>query len=292
MWAYWMRTVFLRITGGPAAGAAGRLRRARHPSPTDRPADCPGTQRDLAAAASCALFEQAWLSLSCSAPITTGGPSYWLRRQPRLPLLDRAARTKAVLAAAAEALGPATRAREVLTVIASSSSVWACSPPPPTAPRRLAAATAAHPAVRIAFGPISAGIDGFRRSHFTRRHPAADVPPAWTCGSPGSPISSATCSVIPGDEQRAREFVAQRSASSPARPRAARTTAAHAYIGEQFSAARAARALYNTHRNTVLTASSAPNGCSRSRWPTTASRSASPSTWGPVAGHPTRQRHP
>jgi DNA-binding PucR family transcriptional regulator len=62
---------------------------------------------------------------------------------------------QAALAQAAEALGPATGAAQVLTVIASSSSVWA----------RLAAAadtdaftaaTAAHPAVRVAVGPAGA----------------------------------------------------------------------------------------------------------------------------------------
>ena len=52
-------------------------------------------------------------------------------------------------------------------MIASSSSVWAwLAAAADTGVGALAAATAAHPAVRVAVGPIGAGIDGFRRSHF------------------------------------------------------------------------------------------------------------------------------
>ena len=52
-------------------------------------------------------------------------------------------------------------------MIASSSSVWAwLAAAADTDAAALAAATAAHPAVRVAMGPIGAGIDGFRRSHF------------------------------------------------------------------------------------------------------------------------------
>ena len=92
------------------------------------------------------------------------------------------------LAQAAEALGPATRARQVLTVIATSSSVWAwLASAADTAADALTAATAAHPAVRIAVGPIGAGVDGFRRSHFDAVcHPAADSR-GRTCGCSGSP---------------------------------------------------------------------------------------------------------
>jgi len=52
------------------------------------------------------------------------------------------------------------------------------------------------------------------------------------------------------DEQRAREFVARTLGTLADADRELRDTLC-VYIGEQFSAARAARALY-THRNTVL----------------------------------------
>ncbi len=52
------------------------------------------------------------------------------------------------------------------------------------------------------------------------------------------------------DEQRAREFVARTLGTLAGADRELRDTLC-VYIGEQFSAARAARALY-THRNTVL----------------------------------------
>jgi hypothetical protein len=73
---------------------------------------------------------------------------------------------QAALAQAAEVLGPATRARQVLTVIASSSSVWAWLAAADTDAGAITAATAAHPAVRVAVGPTGSGVDGFRRSHF------------------------------------------------------------------------------------------------------------------------------
>ena len=127
---------------------------------------------ELARSSHARRFEVVSLILD-SAPITIARAStrlgYDLRRldtaaviwtDPRLP--DQAA-----LARAAEALGPATRARQVLTVIASSSSVWAwLAAAADTEPGAITAATADWPAVRIAVGPIGAGIDGFRRSHF------------------------------------------------------------------------------------------------------------------------------
>jgi len=74
------------------------------------------------------------------------------------------------------------------------------------------------------------------------------------------------------DEQRAREFVARTARRAGRRDRELRDTLC-VYIGEQFSAARAARALY-THRNTVLNRLQRAERCSRSRWPATAWKSA------------------
>jgi len=158
---------------------------------------------------------------------------------------------QAALTAAAESLGPATRARQVLTVIASSSSVWAwlAAPADDTGASALTAATAAHPAVRVAVGPAGTGVDGFRRSHFDAvatqrlmaRRPDLRV-------ARFADVQLVTLALQ--DEQRAREFVARTLGQLADADRELRDTL-YVYIGEQFSAARAARALY-THRNTVL----------------------------------------
>ena len=197
VWAYWMRTAFA-LSQDPAvlrqALAAGsrsvagfvedmvaalseQLRRER---------------ADLARSSHERRFEVVSLILD-SAPITTGRAStqlgYELRRRHTSAVLwtDPRRPDQAALAAAAEALGPATRARQVLTVIASSSSVWAwlAAAAADTGAGVIAAATAPHPAVRVAAGPAGAGADGFRRSHFDAvATPAADVPPAGPAGRP------------------------------------------------------------------------------------------------------------
>ena len=195
--------------------------------------------------------------------------------------LTPAARTRPRSPQAAEALGPATRARQVLTLIASSSSVWAwLAAAADTAAAALAAATAAHPAVRVAVGPVGAGIDGFRRSHFDAvatqrlmsRRPDLRV-------ARFADVQLVTLALQ--DEQRAREFVARTLGKLADADRELRDTLC-VYIGEQFSAARAARALY-THRNTVLNRLQRAERLLRSRWPatawTSASRSRSPSGW-------------
>jgi DNA-binding PucR family transcriptional regulator len=157
---------------------------------------------------------------------------------------------QAALAAAAETLGPVTRARQVLTVIASSSSVWAwLAAAADTAAAAITAATAAHPGVRVAIGPPGTGADGFRRSHFD-----AVATQRLMARRPDLRVARFTdvqlVTLAIADEQRAREFVARTLGKlADADPDLRETLCV--YIGEQFSAARAARALY-THRNTVL----------------------------------------
>ena len=138
----------------------------------------------------------------------------------------------------------------MLTVIASSSSVWAwLAAAADAGAGALTAATAQYPAVRIAVGPADAGADGFRRSHFDAvatqrlmsRRPDLRV-------ARFADVQLVTLAIQ--DEQRAREFVARTLGTlADADPELRDTLCV--YIGEQFSAARAARALY-THRNTVL----------------------------------------
>jgi DNA-binding PucR family transcriptional regulator len=191
-----------------------------------------------------------------SAPITTGRAGaqlgYDLRRRHTAAVLwtDPRRPDQAALAAAAEALGPVTRARQVLTVIASSSSVWAwLAAAADTGAAAITAATAAHPAVRVAVGPAGTGADGFRRSHF-------DAVATQRLMSRRPDLRVARFADVQlvalalADEQGAREFVARTLGTLADADPDLRDTLC-VYIGEQFSAARAARALY-THRNTVL----------------------------------------
>jgi len=260
VWAYWMSTAFalsqdpavLRqaLTAGSrsvagfvddmVAALSGQLRRER---------------AELARSSHARRFEVVSLVLE-SAPISTGRASarlgYDLRRQHTAAVLwtDPRHPDQAALAQAAEALGPATRARQVLTVIASSSSMWAwLAAAADTGAGALTAATGQRPAVRIAVGPAGIGVDGFRRSHFDAvatqrlmaRRPGLRV--AWFA-------DVQLVALALQDEQRAREFVARTlGALADADPELRDTLCV--YIGQQFSAARAARALY-THRNTVL----------------------------------------
>jgi len=260
VWAYWMRTA-LALSQDPAllrqaltagseslacfveemvAALSEQLRRER---------------AELARSSHARRFEVVSLILD-SAPITAAHAStqlgYDLRRRHTAAVLwtDPRRPDQAALARAAEALGPATRARQVLTVIASSSSVWAwLAAAADTDAAALTAATAAQSTVRIAAGPASAGIDGFRRSHF-------DAVATQRLMSRRPDLRAARSADVQlvalalQDEQRAREFVARTLGTLADADRELRDTLC-VYIGEQFSAARAARALY-THRNTVL----------------------------------------
>jgi len=258
--AYWMRTAFA-LSADPsvlrqalAAGSASvagfvedmvaalseQLRRER---------------ADLARSSHARRFEVVSLILD-SAPITTGRAGaqlgYDLRRRHTAAVLwtDPRRPDQAALAAAAEALGPVTRARQVLTVIASSSSVWAwLAAAADTGAAAITAATAAHPAVRVAVGPSGTGADGFRRSHFdavaTQRLMSRRPDLRVTRFADVQLVALALA-----DEQGAREFVARTLGTLADADPDLRDTLC-VYIGEQFSAGRAARALY-THRNTVL----------------------------------------
>jgi DNA-binding PucR family transcriptional regulator len=258
--AYWMRTAFA-LSQDPAvlrqalaAGSASvagfvedmvaalseQLRRER---------------ADLARSSHARRFEVTSLILD-SAPITTARASaqlgYDLRRRHTAAVLwtDPRRPDQAALAAAADTLGPVTRARQVLTVIASSSSVWAwLAAAADTAAAAITAATAAHPGVRVAIGPPGTGADGFRRSHFD-----AVATQRLMARRPDLRVARFTdvqlVTLAIADEQRAREFVARTLGKlADADPDLRETLCV--YIGEQFSAARAARALY-THRNTIL----------------------------------------
>jgi DNA-binding PucR family transcriptional regulator len=260
VWAYWMRTAFA-LSSDPAVLRQALQAGSRSVSAfvEDMVAALSEQLRreraELARSSHARRFEVASLILE-SAPITTGRASsqlgYDLRRRHTAAVLwtDPRRPDQAALARAAEALGPATRARQVLTVIASSSSVWAwLAAAADTEAGALAAATAQHSGVRVAVGPIGAGIDGFRRSHF-------DAVATQRLMSRRPDLRVARFADVQlvalalQDEQRAREFVARTLGTLADAEGELRDTLC-VYIGEQFSAARAARALY-THRNTVL----------------------------------------
>jgi DNA-binding PucR family transcriptional regulator len=260
VWAYWMRTAFA-LSSDPAV-----LRQALEAGSRS----VVGFVEDMVAALSEQLrreraelarssherrFEVVSLILE-SAPITVGRASsqlaYDLRRRHTAAVLwtDPRHPDQAALAQAAEALGAAAGARQVLTVIASSSSVWAwLAAAADTDTGAIATATAAYPAVRAAVGPASVGIDGFRRSHFDAvatqrlmsRRPDLRV-------ARFADVQLVALAIQ--DEQRAREFVVRTLGALADAEGELRDTLC-VYIREQFSAARAARALY-AHRNTVL----------------------------------------
>jgi len=260
VWAYWMRTAF-SLSSDPAVLrqvlAAGSESVAGFVD--DMVAELSEQLRreraELARSSYARRFEVVSLILD-SAPITTARAStrlgYDLRRRHTAAVIwtDPRRPDQAALAQAAEALGPVTRARQVLTVIASSSSVWAwLAAADDTDAGAITEATAAHRAVRIAVGPAGTGASGFRRSHFDAvatqrlmsRRPDLRV-------ARFADVQLVTLAIQ--DEQRAREFVARTLGALADADRELRDTLG-VYIREQFSAARAARALY-THRNTVL----------------------------------------
>ena len=258
--AYWMRTAFAlsaepavlsqalaagfrSVAGfvdGMVAALSEQLRRER---------------AELARSSHARRFEVVSLILD-SAPITAGRASaqlgYDLRRRHTAAVLwtDPRHPDQAALAAAAEALRPATHARQVLTVIASSSSVWAwLAAAAGIGAGSITAATGQHPGVRVAVGPAGAGVDGFRRSHFD-----AVATQRLMARRPDLRVARFAdvqlVALALADEQRAREFVARTLGKLADADLELRDTLC-VYIGEQFSAARAARALY-THRNTIL----------------------------------------
>ncbi len=260
VWTYWMRTAF-SLSSDPAVLCQALQAGSRSVAGfvEDMVAELSEQLRreraELARSSYARRFEVVSLILD-SAPITTGRAStrlgYDLRRRHTAAVLwtDPSRPDHAALAGAAEALGPAARARQVLTVIASSSSVWAwLAAAADTDAGVITAATAAHPAVRVAVGPAGSGVDGFRRSHFDAvatqrlmsRRPDLRV-------ARFADVQLVTLALQ--DEQRAREFVARTLGTLAGAEGELRDTLC-VYIGEQFSAARAARALY-THRNTIL----------------------------------------
>jgi DNA-binding PucR family transcriptional regulator len=145
-----------------------------------------------------------------------------------------------VLEQAAEAIGRAAGARP-LTVTASASSLWVWVPGP--------AEPEPVDGVRVALGPLAAGMAGFRRSHLdalaTQRLMARTNGLALARYEDVQAVTLAT-----QDEERADEFVRRTLGDLLTAPAELRDTA-RVYLREGSSATRASRALF-THRNTVV----------------------------------------
>jgi len=151
---------------------------------------------------------------------------------------------------AAERLARAAGAARPLTVVASGSSMWVWF----AAAHELSADAARAavddvPRVRVALGLARAGIEGFRLSHLD-----ALAAQRLAHNLPGEVRVARFADVelialAAGDLERAGEFVARTlGALATADPELRDTL--RVYVREEFSASRAARALF-AHRNTV-----------------------------------------
>jgi DNA-binding PucR family transcriptional regulator len=145
---------------------------------------------------------------------------------------------------AADALARAAGARRAFTVVASTRALWAWfAAGVPTG-------FAAPPGVRIALGTTAAGMAGFRRSHLD-----ALATQRLMHRMPGdlrlaSYQDVQLVALSAQDEEGTAEFVTRTLGRlATAEPELRETL--RVYIREEFSAARAARALF-AHRNTVL----------------------------------------
>jgi DNA-binding PucR family transcriptional regulator len=178
---------------------------------------------------------------------------YELARRHTAAILwsDAGAPGQGRLERAADAVARAAGARRPFTVGASASSLWAwftADGEPDTDAVR--AALEGSPGVRVALGSTAAGIEGFRRSHLD-----ALAGQRLMHRMPGELRVAGfedvqLVALAAQDEERASEFVTRTLGDLATAEPALRDTL-RVYIREEFSASRAARALF-THRNTVL----------------------------------------
>lgn len=213
-------------------------------------------RRELTRGTHAERFEVVTLILE-GAPITSERAAarlgYDLRRRHTAAVVwgDPASADHGELARAAEALARAMGAQRPLTVIASASSLWVWFVR--STELDLATARAAidsTPGVRAAVGPDGTGIEGFRRSHLD----AVVTQRLMYRASPDLRVATFAevqlVALAAQDAERSAEFVARTlGALASADPELRHTL--RVYIREQFSASRAARALF-AHRNTVL----------------------------------------
>jgi DNA-binding PucR family transcriptional regulator len=164
---------------------------------------------------------------------------------------DHDLRDAGALEQAAGALARSAGARRAFTVAATTRSLWAWyvgdrAPDLDAVRAHLDGA----PGVRIALGTTAAGMDGFRRSHLdalATQRLMQRMPDALRLASYEDVQLVA---LTAADEEGAADFVTRTLGRLAAADPELRETL-RVYIREEFSASRAARALY-AHRNTVL----------------------------------------
>lgn len=151
----------------------------------------------------------------------------------------------------ADALARSTGAGHPFTVMASTRSLWAWYADGGVGnPQAVRAQLSEAPGVRVALGSSGEGVEGFRRSHLdalaTQR--LMNRMPGRLAMASYEDVQLVALSAQ--DEARAAEFVARTLGELASAEEELRETL-RVYIREQFSASRAARALF-AHRNTVL----------------------------------------
>jgi DNA-binding PucR family transcriptional regulator len=152
---------------------------------------------------------------------------------------------------AVEALIPTGGGRRPLAVLASAATRWVWLPgrdsPDLT---RAAAALEQLPGVRIAVGPVAAGIEGFRRSHLDAITTQRMVVRMGSAQRVASYEDIELVALITADPERADRFINHTlgdfESAGPELHQSVLT-----FVAEQCNASRAAARLY-THRNTLL----------------------------------------
>jgi DNA-binding PucR family transcriptional regulator len=161
---------------------------------------------------------------------------------------DPGAPDRPALSSAAEELRRRTVAPEILTVSASSFSLWVWLGGF-GALGDLTEPFAGAPDIRCAIGSPGAGVDGFRRSH-DEATAAQRLMMRSAVGQIATFADVALAALAGRDEQAARGFIARTLGALETADAELRETV-RVYIRAQYNAARTAELLF-THRNTVL----------------------------------------
>jgi DNA-binding PucR family transcriptional regulator len=191
------------------------------------------------------------------APITSARASsrlrYELSRQHTAAVLwsEAGVADQVELERAADALAAASGARSPFTVVATSRSLWVWyADAGPVDRAEVLAHLEDSPGVRVAVGTTASGIDGFRRGHLD----ALVTQRLMSRISADERIATyqdiELVALAAQDEDRTTEFLTRTLGDLATADPELRETL-RVYIREQFSASRAARALF-AHRNTVL----------------------------------------
>jgi DNA-binding PucR family transcriptional regulator len=152
---------------------------------------------------------------------------------------------------AAEAMMDGAEAARPLSVLASAATRWVWIPGLRSPdPAQVATAIEQLPGVRIAIGPPSPGIEGFRRSHLDALTTQRMLARIGSSQRVASFTDVELVTLISTDPERSDRFIKDTLGEfESAGPELHRTVLT--FINEQCNASRAAAKLY-THRNTLL----------------------------------------